>query len=266
MYSKFQLAKKYIQYYLTASNGKGHGIHSPFVFEFITKALNDNRTYYSYQTIEALRKQLKQDETVLTIDDFGAGSSFDLNKKRKISSIAKSALKSKKLAQLLFRIINYYQPQTIFELGTSLGITTAYLASGNLNAKIVTMEGSHEVANIAKKNFGQLQLKNITLIQGDFDETLPSTINERRSTIDFAFIDGNHRKAPTIKYFRQLLEKVNEHSIFVFDDIHWSKEMEEAWQIIQSHAAVTLTIDLFFIGLVFFRKKIKTKQHFTIRF
>ncbi len=265
MYGKLQLAFKYLQYWLTSSNGRGHGIHSPFVFHFTKDVLNDNRSFYCFETIEALREELRQNQTMLTIEDFGAGSNFTKFKQRSVSSIAASALKTKKFSQLLFRMVNYYQPKTILELGTSLGITTSYLACAKSDANVITMEGSHAIASVAKQNFEQLGIQNIQLIEGNFDVTLPP-ITSGLSSLDFAFVDGNHRKEPTLAYFQQLLQKQNEHSIFVFDDIHWSEGMEEAWNEIKSHAAVTVTIDLFFIGLIFFRKENKAKQHFVIRF
>ena len=266
MYSKFKLVSKYINYYLTASNGKGHGVHSPFVFEFITQVLNDERNYYCYETIEPFRQRINQDKTILTIDDFGAGSRVNSQHKRTVASIAASSLKPKKFAQLLFRIVNFYKPKNILELGTSLGITTAYLASANNQTPVTTLEGAAQVAATAQKNFDALHLQNIKIVQGNFDEMLESVISTAFETIDFAFIDGNHRKEPTIKYFEQLLSKTNEHSILIFDDVHWSKEMEEAWETIKSHDAVTLSIDLFYIGIIFFRKEQIAKQHFSIRF
>ena len=265
MYSSFQLALKYFKYWLTAASGKGHGVHSPFVYDFIKNVLNDRRQFDCFRYIESLRSELKNDNTEINVPDFGAGSRMQLNNKRKISAIARSSLKPKKYSQLLFRIAHYYKPSTIVELGTSLGVTASYLSFANPSAKITTMEGAHEVAAIAKKNFNQLYLSNIKIIEGNFDETLP-TVNRQLSTVNFAFIDGNHRKQPTLNYFHQLLNKANESSIFIFDDIHWSKEMEEAWDEIKQHPSVTLTIDLFFIGIVFFRKEQKTNEHFIIRF
>lgn len=206
-----------------------------------------------------------QDDTLIPITDFGAGSRVHLSRERKISAIAKSSLKPKKYSQLLFRMVNYFHPQNILELGTSLGITTSYLSSGNSNADVITMEGSPHVASIARKNFNAVQLKNISVIEGNFDDTLPGLISKLPSA-DFVFIDGNHRKEPTIRYFEQLLPIASGTGIFIFDDVHWSREMEEAWEIIKQHDAVTLSIDLFFIGIIFFRKEQKEKQHFTIRF
>jgi predicted O-methyltransferase YrrM len=266
MYSPVQLALKFAQYYLTSSNGKGHGIHSPFVFNFVQQVLNDQRHFYAYEAIENRRKWLLQNNEVLTIEDFGAGSRTGLTKQRKVKDIAASSLKPKKYAQLLFRMVDYYQPKTIIELGTSLGITSSYLASAKQDAEFITFEGSKAVAAVAKNNFSNLGLNNIRLIEGNFDKTLKPTLNTLLVDVDFAFLDGNHRYQPTIDYFNQLLPHLNEHSVVIFDDIHWSKEMEQAWYEIQQNNMVTLSIDLFFVGLVFFKKDFKVKQHFSIRF
>jgi len=265
MYSPLQLAIKYFNYWITASNGKGHGMHSPFVFEFITKILNDRTAYTEYEKVEALRDQLLNDTTVLEVEDFGAGSVIDKKNKRSISSIAKNAAKPKKFGQLLFRMVKRYQPKTILELGTSLGITTSYLSLAKPDARLITMEGSKEIADVAKQNFNAIELKNVELIEGNFDNTLSSVVRGLPS-VDFSFIDGNHRQEPTERYFKELLAKTNNNSILVFDDIHWSSEMEAAWETIKNNAAVTCSIDLFFIGIVFFRKEFKAKQHFVIRF
>ena len=200
----------------------------------------------------------------IEVEDFGAGSTVLKTKTRSIKNIATSSLKPKKYSQLLFRIINYYQHKNIAELGTSFGITTCYLAIAD-NTTVTTLEGSKNIANIAQQNFKELGLKNVALIVGEFEKTLQPFLAQNR-IIDLAFIDGNHRKLPTLHYFEQMLLHVNENSFLVFDDIHWSKEMEEAWEIIKNHKAVTLSIDLFFIGIVFFKKDFKVKQHFSIRF
>ena len=265
MYSTLQLTKKYLSYYLTASNSKGHGVHSPFVFEFITKILLDKKEYPCYEKIESIRKKLINDPGVIHVDDFGAGSTVMKKNERKIKDIAQSSLKPKKYAQLLFRIINFYKPTVIVELGTSLGITTSYLASGNPQGKIYTCEGAESIAGIAQNNFNQLTLKNIELIQGNFDTTLPVLLSKLYK-IDFAFIDGNHRKEPTLHYFYQLLSHSVSTTILIFDDIHWSKAMETAWLEIQEHPSVTLTIDLFFIGIVCINTGFKAKQHFSVRY
>lgn len=265
MFSRIQLAKKYLHYYFTALNGKGHGIHSPFVFDFVKNVLNDNRIYDTYHSIESLRMQLLHDHRMLEVQDMGAGSVISKLKQRKVSDIVRFAVKPKKFGQLLFRIIKYYHPQNIFELGTSLGITTSYLALANIHGLVITLEGALAIADVAKTNFRKLAISNVQIHEGNFDDTLLEALSGI-DTLDFAFIDGNHRKEPTIQYFKRLSDKINNESVLIFDDIHWSIEMEEAWETIKAQSSVTLSIDLFFVGLLFFRNDFKIKQHFVIKF
>ena len=264
-YNPFGLFVRYLSYFLTAGNGKGHGIHSPFVFAFIRDLLNDRRKYYAFDRIESLRETLLKDHTIIPVTDLGAGSGRDNGSSRKLSDIAAHAAKRAKLGQLLFRTANYFHPGVIIELGTSLGISTAYMASANSNAKVYSIEGSPAIATQAAKNFETLGLQNIETITDDFDSALPRLLDTLPG-FDLAYVDGNHRYEPTIRYFRQLAMKAHHNSVIVLDDIHWSGEMEKAWEEIKNHPAVTCTIDLFFLGYVFFRPEFKVRQHFTIRY
>ncbi|MGH2553866.1 MAG: O-methyltransferase [Chitinophagaceae bacterium] len=265
MYSRWQLVVKYLGYFFSSASGKGHGIHSPFIFQFVSRVLQDKKKYPEYERVELIKDQMLNDEKVLTIEDLGAGSFANNKKQRTVSSLARSAARSKKTGRLLFRIVRTYQPKTIVELGTSLGISTAYLSLANPGSMINTIEGAKETAAIARNNFEKLYLQNIKVIQGNFDDTLLPVISPL-SEIDFAFIDGNHRREPTERYFLQLLQKINNDSIFVFDDIHWSPEMEQAWETIKNNDRVRCTVDLFSMGIVFFRHEFREKQHFVIRF
>ena len=199
------------------------------------------------------------------MEDQGAGSSTIKRSERSVSEIARASLKSAKYAQLLFRIVKQYRPGTIIELGTSFGLTTAYLASGSPGSKVFTIEGSSAIANIAREGLAELGLQNIEIVEGEFLQSLPMVLSRTRSA-ELVFLDGNHRKEPTLAYFDQLIKYKTDLSLFIFDDIHWSKEMEEAWGEIKTDPRVTLTIDLFFFGLVFFTPAIKFKQDFVIRF
>jgi predicted O-methyltransferase YrrM len=265
LYTSFQLAQKYFHYYRTAFNSKGHGMHSPFVFQFILNVLNNKQGYVAPLEIEKLREALLRQKERLVIEDFGAGSRISKTKERSIGELAKAALKPKKYSQLLYRLVKYYEPKTVLELGTSLGTTTAYLAKAAPDATIITIEGSEAIRQVALSNFKKLGIENIESLQGNFDDVLPTVI-ANLSTIGLAYIDGNHRYQPTMDYFHQLLAKAHNDTILVFDDIHWSAEMEQAWKEIQQHPSVQCTIDIFFLGFVFFRKEFKTKQHFSIRF
>jgi predicted O-methyltransferase YrrM len=281
-YSLLRLARKYISYYFRSSNGKGHGIHSPFVFDFVTGVLNDNREYPVYALVEGLRRDLRHNQTMLEIDDLGAGSGAE-GGKRSVADIARNAAKPRKLGQLLFRIARHYNPGTMLELGTSLGLSAVYLAAGaaeGRNAKgldrsgaatgggqpkLVTIEGAADVATVAAANFAGLGLENIDLMRGSFDDLLPGVLARLRR-IDLVFIDGNHRREPTLNYFNLLVPKMSSSAVMIFDDIHWSGEMEKAWEAIRKDQRVLLTVDLFFIGLVFLREEFRVKQDFVIRF
>jgi predicted O-methyltransferase YrrM len=265
MYSAFQLGLKYLKYYIRSSNGKGHGTHSPFVFDFIRKILDDHAPFPEYEKIEQQRKRMLADQTVIEVEDKGAGSSSNSSTRRSISSIAKNAVKHKKYGQLLFRMVRHYRPAMILELGTSLGITTAYLATGNRNAQVTTIEGSPSIASIAEQNFKELGLPDIKIVKGDFDKEL-SVISSQLSVIDFVYIDGNHRQEPTERYFQTLLPYLSPNAIVIFDDIHWSAEMEAAWANIKKNDAARCTIDLFFLGIVCMNRSFYQKQHFTIQF
>lgn len=264
MYSATALAKKYLHYFFSASNGKGHGVHSPFVFDFIKFVKNDKRQYDCYKPIEAIRKELLQDKRIIEVEDFGAGSTVIKTNNRVVYKMAQSSLKPKRFAQLLCRMVQYYKPAVMLELGTSFGITSSYIAKGNVAGKLYTLEGASSIAAIARHNFERLGIKNIQLIEGSFDKTLQPLLSSLQQ-IDLAFVDGNHKKEPTLHYFDELLKRSTDQTILIFDDIHWSREMEEAWAIIKNNDAVTLSIDLFFIGIIFLRKDFKVKQHFTVR-
>jgi len=265
LYSPFVIAKKYIQYLFSSSNGKGHGVHSPYVYQFIEQVLNGKKSSPQEKNIEQLRADLLKQHHRIEVIDLGAGSSVLKQNSRKLSQVAKSSLKPFKYASLLHRIASFHQPQSIIELGTSLGITTAYLATVSPSVQVYTFEGVPAIADVAEANFNKLELNNIELIRGNFDQTLSHFLSQHEQ-VDFAYIDGNHRKAATLNYFEALLKKSNEKTMLIFDDIHWSEEMEEAWEIIKNNSAVTLSIDLFFIGIVFFNPDFRIKQHHAIRF
>jgi predicted O-methyltransferase YrrM len=237
-------------------------IHSPFVFDLAEKVLKSNEEFYVFKAIEFERKKLLASSKTLSVQDFGAGSKTLVSNQRMVKDIAKTSLKPAKYAQLLFKIINHLHYKNIVELGTSLGITTAYLASSAKDINVLSLEGSDTIANEAKKVHENLRLDNIELLIGEFDTTLESAA-KKMPTIDLLYIDGNHRKVPTLKYFEHFLPQLHNNSLVVFDDIYWSKEMTESWKEIKQHSKVNVTIDIFEMGLVFLRTE-QPKQHFKI--
>lgn len=238
-------------------------VHSPFVFALLNEVIEDDRHFYVFDPLERLRENMLSDKRMIEVTDLGAGSHTTNTNIRALRSIANSAVTPPHYTQLLFKLIHYIKPKTILEMGTSLGISTLYQATPDSAAQVITLEGCPQISAIAKENFKWLGANNIELITGDFATTLPQAL-QKIQRLDYAFFDGNHRKIPTLDYFNQALEYAHEDSVFVFDDIYWSDEMHEAWEAIKAHPKVTLTIDLFYMGIVFFRKENKTKQHFTL--
>ena len=252
----------YLRFWLRSGNA--HGLHSPFVFGLYTSVVRHTGTFGAYAPIEARRQQLLSSPASIRVTDFGAGSHTGAGRQRRLADIARTAAKPPHLAQLLFRLVNYFRPSTILELGTSLGLTTAYLAAADSHHRVVTFEGCPNVAATARETFATLQLSNVAIVEGNIDHTLVPALLALNAPVDFAFFDGNHRYEPTLRYFELCLAHRTDESVFVFDDIHWSAEMEQAWEVIKVHPEVTLTVDLFYIGLVFFRKN-QPKQHFSLR-
>lgn len=251
-----------IQYFkfLISSKNK-HGVHSPFVYDITTKCLNYKKTYPQYRIIKAYRKLLLKIETICIMNDLGAGSKTSNTNNRSVKSIAKIAGSSVKKAKLLFRISNYFKGNNYLELGTSLGIGTYALSLGNPNATISTIEGCKDISNFAKQQLQKFNADKVNVITSDFQSYILASLDEK---LDLVFFDGHHNKESTISYFKSLLAYVDNDSVFVFDDIYWSKEMTEAWEYIKAHPSVKVTIDTFHLGLVFFRTE-QVKQHFKIR-
>ena len=250
---------QYITFLFKSSNQ--HGVHSPFVYDLITKCFYDNTNYSDYDAIIDYRKSLLKDDTKIKVTDLGAGSQVMKQQERLVYSIAKNAGTTNKRAKLLYRLTQYFNPENSLELGTSLGIATYAMRLGCPETKITTIEGCPNTSKFTKDLFDTKNLKNTHLITGDFN----NEINKLTSnTYAFIFFDGNHQKESTLTYFESLLETANNNSVFIFDDIYWSKGMTEAWEAIKKHPKVTVTIDTFFWGFVFFRKE-QPKEHFVVR-
>ncbi|NNT72210.1 class I SAM-dependent methyltransferase [Flavobacterium sp. IMCC34852] len=256
-----QQIKSYLNFLYHSKNE--HGVHSPFVFNLVTKCFYNKQPYPEYSILKNYRKSLLENKNTIEVTDFGAGSRVFKSNTRAINQIAKTAGITQKRAELLFRITKYFQPDTILEIGTSLGLATSALSLGNPKAKITTLEGCENTLAVAQKQFETFELNNIYTVATEFNcflkDRQPSTDNRQ-----LIYFDGNHSKAATLEYFELLMPTITNESVWIFDDIHWSADMEAAWEIIKNNPKVTVTIDTFQWGLVFFRTE-QEKEHFVIR-
>lgn len=259
---KFTVFQKFIAYlsFLLKSTNE-HGVHSPFVYNLITNCFYTITNSELEKAFLKYKNELIINKEEIIITDFGAGSHYFKSNQRKVSEIVKNAGISTKRALLLIRLVQYFKPKNCLELGTSLGLSTYCLHLGYPSTTIETLEGCSETAQIAMNQLHKYGVNPILKV-GNFDKTLPLTL--QNSTFDLIYIDGNHQKKATISYFEKCLKAVHNNSIIIFDDIHWSDEMEEAWEIIQKNPMVTVSIDTFQWGIIFFRKE-QEKEHFIIR-
>lgn len=263
----FHQIKQYLKYRWQAKSA--HGIHSPFVYDLVTNILQSESRFYCFDEIEIVREELKHSEKKIKRSDLGAGTSD--GQEVKVASFARKSLCPPKYCRLIFRLIQHLKYKNILEMGTALGITTAYMASTD-SEKVSTMEGDPELVSIASEVWNKLEISEIELYQGDFSDSLrlfteageqTDSIDSRR--IDMAFVDGNHRKEPTLQYVEILKRIMNKNGLIVIDDIYWSKEMTEAWELLKKDPFFSISVDLYRMGLLFNREQVE-KQNFILKY
>jgi len=252
----------FLKYFLFRPHYKGHGIHSPFMYRFVINVLNPVVPNDPVQGIRMLQRQLLDDKSLITIEDLGAASDTGRKTVRSVRYIAKNSSSTIKYGKLLYNVTSYFQPASILELGTGLGLGTVFMATGCPTSKILSMEGSQAILERARKNFEQLQIKSVRTHQGNFTQLLANLSNHPEK-FDLIFMDGNHRYEPTLSYFDTCLSCLNPPGIIILDDIRWSPEMYRAWQQIIQDKRVNVSIDLFQLGILFINPKLR-KQHFFI--
>jgi predicted O-methyltransferase YrrM len=258
-----KLAQEYLSFVISAKSPAGHGIHSPLVFDFVREVLYQKEKSRQLDEIEWYRDWQVNSPVILRNSNFGAGSKVNL-KSSPLGRLIKTSSVSSKTGAFLFHLAKWLNAENILEIGTSVGMSTLYLASARPEATIVTLEGDNQRVKYAKHSFEFMNLNNVEVVEGDFDVTLAQAL-DKLPKLDMVFFDGNHRPEPTLRYFKQCLKCNHEGTAFVFDDIRWSNEMFKAWQVISQHNSVSVSIDLFNVGVILFRKGI-TKQHFMINF
>jgi predicted O-methyltransferase YrrM len=252
-----------LSYQIYSRHYKGFGIHSPFVFYLVRELFWDSHFYYSFDKIDAARNMLLRNRQKINVSTLGV-SSVTSGKQKSIRKLVKEGSLPDKYGKLLFRLLNKMAPETIIELGTGTGMGTLYLALPCSKARVVSIDGNGELHEIAKNLFDVAEVSNVELRNGSFQQHLPEILN-RVEQVDFVLFDGDHRYESTLEYFDFCLKKAHNDSVFVFDDIHWSPEMEKVWNEIISRPEITVSIDLFRIGIVFFRKEC-TKHHYRVRY
>jgi len=258
------LVARFLDYRIRAKSR--YKIHSPFVFDLINKVFRDSTICDDFRLLDPFVVELKGNNSAIETTDFGAGAGekeYQIYLKP-LNKIVRERSHNVSHLHLLYRIARYFNPKYMLEFGTAAGVSTLYLKKGLPDSKMITMEGCPGLSAVARDNFDKLQLQNVEVANGNFDVMLPAIL-KKFEKLDFVFFDGNHRKKPTLDYFNQCMEKAHENTVFLFDDIHWSKGMEAAWETIKADKRVSLTVDIFWFGLVFFKEGME-KQNFVVKY
>lgn len=241
-----------------------YDVHSPFVSDLLANTIEDQRQFYIFDQVETLRETLSLNDDPIKIIDHGAGSQLGKKPETSVCKVAKYSAITPASGRLLFRIARFIRPRRFLELGTSLGVSAFYqIAAAGQEAKMVTIEGNPEVAEIARRNFQQAGYHQIEVINGQFRNILPKVLGSL-GPFDFFHFDGDHRYQPTLDYFELCLEASHNDSVFCIGDIYWSAEMERAWYDLRQHPKVRLSVDFFHFGLLFLRSEQIEKENFTL--
>ena len=246
MVNRLTYTLQWLRFYMKAANSKGHGTHSPFVYHFITEILNDTRNFYAFKEIEDLRKKLTSDKRRIIYN----------GKKTTIASLLNASLPTK-YNQLLFRMVDFYKPSSILEIGGSFGITTAYLASPNKKTLVHLIENNEAFTSFTRNILKELTLDNATLISKE-------QLFEQRNMYGLILVNQSNWESEELT--EDLSAFVEEESVIIFKGINKSLSQKKHWDKIVEQSMKTFSIKLFDVGIIFFRKNLLKKQHFAIRF
>jgi predicted O-methyltransferase YrrM len=251
---------KYLKYILLSRHRRGHGIHSPFVFDLVTRVFRNKIDKAIVFKVEEIRRKMLSDRSTIVVNDLGSRSKVSESNLRKVSDIARKSPVPARYGVLLARLASEFGSPLIIEFGTSVGISTMYMAAACKDSQVITIEGCENIAQIAKRNFISSDLKNITVITASFDEAL-SDLGTQGLIPGLVFIDGNHKKEPVLKYFNKMAESADGKTVIVIDDINYSSEMADAWKEIKKHKKVSVSVDIFRMGILFFREGINHNNY-----
>jgi len=236
-----------------------YNIHSPFLYDFVRIVFDTQKNYYSFYQIELVRQRLLKDSTEIKINDLGAGTVSNSNL-RSIKEIASTSSSGEKKCRVLHNIANYFHAKNILELGTNLGLGTAYIFSASKEAEFHSVEGDENLHRIAEEGLKNLGIYKVKLFNQAFEKyfrSQPKFVDE----VELCFVDGNHTKDATLEVFHKIWNNAQERKCIIFDDIYWSDGMAEAWAEIKAKVSSGFTVDVYQMGIVIIDPKYKKVEH-----
>lgn len=254
------------RHFVTSKSSVGHGVHSPFVYNFLTEVINQQTPPAMVSGAESLRAEMLADRRAIDVTDYGIGTCGRKDPKRVIHDIAANAALSPRNAAMLARIAAAHSTPAggvVLELGTSLGISTLCLSAAAPQNRIITVEGCPSVASVAQENLRKHKVSNVQLINAEFSDAL-RYLQQQNIRVGLAFIDGNHNGEALLKYFGVIMEMAAENITVVADDIHLNRSMYEGWKKICCNWHEDAIVEMFSFGILF-RKRVLTPGRYKIR-
>ncbi len=245
--------------YIFVAKGR-HGTHSPFVYDLVDKCFRTDVPADIQHKFLEHRQGLMQEDSVIQVNDLGAGSKR-MDNQRIVKTIAKTSGSSPKYAKILFQIAHYYQPKNTLELGTSVGLGTIRLAEGSKKGNVFTVEGCEATQMVAKLHLEKFGIDNVYY----FNQSFEAFLTENEAIFDVVFIDGDHKGKKLARQLELLEKCTHDETIFILDDIRWTSDMLMTWKEICKQTNYHLTIDLFRMGIIVKREH-QQKEHFVVRY
>ena len=232
---------------------KGFGVHSPFVYDLITNVIEETCEFYAYRDISLVRLQLLQNEQFI---QYG---------KKQLT--VKKALKrygiSTKEGKFLFRLANHYKPHTMLSVGSSMGLAPLYLARYDSTVQCITLECVQDIAEIATQVLSKEKNPALSIKTGTYRALLPESIVQLQQ-IDCVYVDKNVGVNDWDTIFEQCEPFIHNATFFVLAGIRSSTEKQSYWTQFRQHPSITVAIDLYDLGLLFFQSKLHKQVYKTI--
>lgn len=243
-------ARSWLDYLFAAKTV--HQVDSPFIFDFCKRVLEERAPVKNGKMIEAIRAQLSASRAGFDRLDYGTGAAraMPVKARGRVDRFVRQSSIRPIHGTWLNRIVQFWQPATVLELGTAVGISGSYMMINHPDLKLKTIEGDPFLANLARETFKKLDLRAVEVLEGKFDSVLPAVL-EKTGVIDMVYIDGHHSGDALLGYLKRIRPYLNPtHGLIVLDDIYWSPDMAMAWNNLKGASDWSLQLDLFQFGLL----------------
>ncbi len=251
LFEKLKIIGRFLRFWNGAKSIDS--VDSPLVYQLCLDIQSAHDAKTQFKKIEDKRAQLLMDNTLINVQSLGSQSKVNRSEIRSIRQIALSSVSPRNKCELLYGLVKTTKAKTVLELGTSLAISTAYVAAVDRVDYIKSVEDSSKIHSY---NENLAHNSKINMIQSDFQSYIENELNNK-AKYDCIVLDGRHDEIATISYVNQLINLLNPNGIIIVDDIYWSNGLMNAWKTLRNDYRYNLKIDLFYYGVLSNQASIK---------